>query len=82
MKLLYLLFYFLNLVVIEYVKKLVECILKSGKVFFINFGMEVIEMILKLIDKYRFIVNEECDGVVVLKDSFYGRMLGVLYFMR
>lgn len=81
-KSLHLPFHFLNPVAIEYAKKLVDYSLKNGKVFFTNSGTEATETTLKLIDKYRFITNEERNGVVVLKDSFHGRTLGALHFTR
>ncbi|HFR4185245.1 aminotransferase class III-fold pyridoxal phosphate-dependent enzyme [Bacillus cereus] len=81
-KSLHLPFHFLNPVAIEYAKKLVDCSLKNGKVFFTNSGTEATETTLKLIDKYRAITNEEREGIVVLKNSFHGRTLGALHFTR
>lgn len=81
-KSLHLPFHFLNPVAIEYAKKLVDCSLKSGKVFFTNSGTEATETTLKLIDKYRAITHEEREGIVVLKNSFHGRTLGALHFTR
>ncbi|MGE6345843.1 aspartate aminotransferase family protein [Bacillus mycoides] len=81
-KSLHLPFHFLNPVAIEFAKKLVDYSLKNGKVFFANSGTEATETTLKLIDKYRTIMNEERDGVVVLKGSFHGRTLGALHFTR
>ncbi|MCU4992058.1 aminotransferase class III-fold pyridoxal phosphate-dependent enzyme [Bacillus cereus] len=81
-KSLHLPFHFLNPIAIEYAKKLVECSLQNGKVFFTNSGTEATETTLKLIDKYRSISNEERNGVVVLKGSFHGRTLGALHFTR
>lgn len=81
-KSLHLPFHFLNPVAIEYAKKLVECSLENGKVFFTNSGTEATETTLKLIDKYRSISNEKRNGVVVLKGSFHGRTLGALHFTR
>ncbi|MBF7152690.1 MULTISPECIES: aspartate aminotransferase family protein [Bacillus] len=81
-KSLHLPFHFLNPVAIEYAKKLVECSLKNGKVFFTNSGTEATETTLKLIDKYRANTHEEREGIVVLKNSFHGRTLGALHFTR
>ncbi|HHQ8914148.1 TPA: aspartate aminotransferase family protein, partial [Bacillus cereus] len=81
-KSLHLPFHFLNPVAIEYAKKLVDCSLKNGKVFFTNSGTEATETTLKLIDKYRAIMHEEREGIVVLKNSFHGRTLGALHFTR
>ncbi|MEI2316875.1 aspartate aminotransferase family protein [Bacillus paramobilis] len=81
-KSLHLPFHFLNPVAIEYAKKLVDCSLKKGKVFFTNSGTEATETTLKLIDKYRANTGEEREGIVVLKNSFHGRTLGALYFTR
>ncbi|HHL3303608.1 TPA: aspartate aminotransferase family protein [Bacillus cereus] len=81
-KSLHLPFHFLNPVAIGYAKKLVDCSLKNGKVFFTNSGTEATETTLKLIDKYRAITNEEREGIVVLKNSFHGRTLGALHFTR
>ncbi|MGE6539264.1 aspartate aminotransferase family protein [Bacillus luti] len=81
-KSLHLPFHFLNPVAIEYAKKLVDNSLGNGKVFYTNSGTEATETTLKLIDKYRAIMNEERDGVVVLKNSFHGRTLGALHFTR
>ncbi|MGN5651174.1 aspartate aminotransferase family protein [Bacillus sp. Brlt_9] len=81
-KSLHLPFHFLNPVAIEYAKKLVDCSLKNGKVFFTNSGTEATETTLKLIDKYRAITHEEREGIVVLKNSFHGRTLGALHFTR
>ncbi|MDA1609727.1 aminotransferase class III-fold pyridoxal phosphate-dependent enzyme [Bacillus cereus] len=81
-KSLHLPFHFLNPVAIEYAKKLVECSVKNGKVFFTNSGTEATETTLKLIDKYRAITHEEREGIVVLKNSFHGRTLGALHFTR
>ncbi|MDA1963410.1 aminotransferase class III-fold pyridoxal phosphate-dependent enzyme [Bacillus cereus group sp. BcHK10] len=81
-KSLHLPFHFLNPVAIEYAKKLVDCSLKNGKVFFTNSGTEATETTLKLIDKYRAITHEEREGIVVLKSSFHGRTLGALHFTR
>ncbi|MED0935831.1 aspartate aminotransferase family protein [Bacillus cereus] len=81
-KSLHLPFHFLNPVAIEYAKKLVDCSLKNGKVFFTNSGTEATETTLKLIDKYRANTGEEREGIVVLKNSFHGRTLGALHFTR
>lgn len=81
-KSLHLPFHFLNPVAIEYAKKLVDCSLKNGKVFFTNSGTEATETTLKLIDKYRANMGEEREGIVVLKNSFHGRTLGALHFTR
>ncbi|OOZ89562.1 aspartate aminotransferase family protein [Bacillus cereus] len=81
-KSLHLPFHFLNPVAIEYAKKLVDCSLKNGKVFFTNSGTEATETTLKLIDKYRANTHEEREGIVVLKNSFHGRTLGALHFTR
>lgn len=81
-KSLHLPFHFLNPIAIEYAKKLVECSLQNGKVFFTNSGTEATETTLKLIDKYRANTHEEREGIVVLKDSFHGRTLGALHFTR
>ncbi|PGS35748.1 aspartate aminotransferase family protein [Bacillus cereus] len=81
-KSLHLPFHFLNPIAIEYAKKLVDCSLKNGKVFFTNSGTEATETTLKLIDKYRANTGEEREGIVVLKNSFHGRTLGALHFTR
>ncbi|MEG7967420.1 aspartate aminotransferase family protein [Bacillus cereus group sp. Sample30] len=81
-KSLHLPFHFLNPVAIGYAKKLVDCSLKNGKVFFTNSGTEATETTLKLIDKYRAITHEEREGIVVLRNSFHGRTLGALHFTR
>lgn len=81
-KSLHLPFHFLNPVAIEYAKKLVDCSLKNGKVFFTNSGTEATETTLKLIDKYRANTGVEREGIVVLKNSFHGRTLGALHFTR
>ncbi|GAB6437901.1 MULTISPECIES: aspartate aminotransferase family protein [Bacillus] len=81
-KSLHLPFHFLNPVAIEYAKKLVDCSLKNGKVFFTNSGTEATETTLKLIDKYRANMVEVREGIVVLKNSFHGRTLGALHFTR
>ncbi|MFE9077993.1 aspartate aminotransferase family protein [Bacillus mobilis] len=81
-KSLHLPFHFLNPVAIEYAKKLVDCSLKNGKVFFTNSGTEATETTLKLIDKYRANTGEAREGIVVLKNSFHGRTLGALHFTR
>ncbi|MED0952433.1 aminotransferase class III-fold pyridoxal phosphate-dependent enzyme [Bacillus mobilis] len=81
-KSLHLPFHFLNPVAIEYAKKLVDCSLKNGKVFFTNSGTEATETTLKLIDKYRANTGEKREGIVVLKNSFHGRTLGALHFTR
>ncbi|SME48691.1 Acetylornithine aminotransferase [Bacillus mobilis] len=81
-KSLHLPFHFLNPIAIEYAKKLVDCSLKNGKVFFTNSGTEATETTLKLIDKYRANMGEEREGIVVLKNSFHGRTLGALHFTR
>ncbi|MFB4164684.1 aspartate aminotransferase family protein [Alteribacillus sp. JSM 102045] len=73
--------FFLNKPAITLAHRLIEHSVK-GKVYFGNSGAEATEAAVKLIHKWTSAQEESKQGIVVLKNSFHGRTLGVIRLTR
>ncbi|GAF63901.1 acetylornithine aminotransferase [Bacillus sp. TS-2] len=72
---------FLNKPAIVLAEKLVKHSIE-GKVFFTNSGAEATEAAIKLVHKYSKSIEQNRNGIVVLKNSFHGRTLGAIKLTR
>ncbi|WP_158735697.1 aspartate aminotransferase family protein [Alteribacillus sp. YIM 98480] len=73
--------FFLNKPAITLAHRLIEHSVQ-GKVYFGNSGAEATEAAVKLIHKWTASQEETRQGIVVLKNSFHGRTLGVIRLTR